>query len=59
MSRAPDHVMSFVLAEVGSTGNLDASGRLVVRGKFQPKHMENILKNYIGKISNYFLITKN
>lgn len=49
MSRQADHVLSFVLAEVGSTGSIDGSGRLVIKGKFQPKHIENILRNYIGK----------
>ena len=48
MTRQPDHVVAFVLAEVGSTGSIDGSGRLVIRGRFQPKHIENILRNYIG-----------
>jgi translation initiation factor 2 subunit 2 len=48
MNRAPDHVLAFVLAEVGSTGSIDGSGRLVIRGKFQPKHIETILRHYIS-----------
>jgi len=49
MNRAPDHVLAFVLAEVGSTGSIDGSGRLVIRGKFQPKHIETILRHYISE----------
>ena len=49
MNRQADHVLSFVLAEVGSTGSIDGNGRLVIKGKFQPKHIENILRHYIGE----------
>jgi len=49
MSRSPEHVLSFVLAEVGSTGSIDGSARLVIKGKFQPKHIENILRRYISE----------
>eukprot|EP01116_Phalansterium_solitarium_P003575 TRINITY_DN14396_c0_g1_i1.p2 TRINITY_DN14396_c0_g1~~TRINITY_DN14396_c0_g1_i1.p2 ORF type:complete len:258 (+),score=110.89 TRINITY_DN14396_c0_g1_i1:122-895(+) len=49
MNRQPEHVMSYVLAEVGSTGSIDGSGRLVLRGRFQPKHIENLLRSYIGE----------
>jgi len=47
INRQPDHVLSFVLAEVASTGSLDGSGRLLIRGRFQQKHMEKILRHYI------------
>lgn len=49
MNRSPEHVMAYVLAEVGSTGSIDGSGRLVLRGRFQPKHVENLLRSYIGE----------
>jgi len=49
MNRSPEHVLSFVLAEAGSTGSIDGSGRLVIKGKFQPKHIENILRKYIAE----------
>jgi len=49
MNRQPEHVLAFVLAEVGSTGSIDGSGRLVIKGKFQPKHVENILRHYISE----------
>jgi translation initiation factor 2 subunit 2 len=49
MGRLPEHVLAFVLAEVGSTGSIDGNGRLVIKGKFQPKHIENILRRYIAE----------
>jgi len=47
INRQPEHVLSFVLAEVASTGSLDGNGRLLIRGRFQQKHMERILRHYI------------
>lgn len=47
MNRSPEHVLSFLLAEVGTTGSIDGSGRFVIKGRFQPKHIENILRRYI------------
>jgi len=49
MSRSPEHVLAYALAEVGSTGSIDGSARLVIKGKFQPKHIENILRRYIAE----------
>jgi len=47
INRQADHVLQFVLAEVASTGSLDGNGRLLIRGRFQQKHMERILRHYI------------
>eukprot|EP01117_Protostelium_nocturnum_P003401 TRINITY_DN1440_c0_g1_i1.p1 TRINITY_DN1440_c0_g1~~TRINITY_DN1440_c0_g1_i1.p1 ORF type:complete len:251 (-),score=89.37 TRINITY_DN1440_c0_g1_i1:101-853(-) len=47
MNRDPIHVQQFTLAEVGSTGSIDGTGGLVIRGRFLPKHIENILRRYI------------
>jgi len=49
MDRQPEHVQSFMLAEVGSTGSIDGNGGLVIKGRFQPKNIENILRNYINE----------
>ena len=51
MHRQPEHVISFMLAEMGTTGSVDGSGRLVIRGRFQQKQIENILRRYIGALS--------
>ncbi|KZS96859.1 hypothetical protein SISNIDRAFT_547558 [Sistotremastrum niveocremeum HHB9708] len=47
MHRQPEHVIAFLFAELGTTGSVDGSGRLVIRGRFLPKQMENVLRRYI------------
>ena len=54
MHRLPEHVIAFMLAEMGTTGSVDGSGRLVIRGRFQQKQIENILRRYIGTFSLLF-----
>lgn len=48
MHRQPDHVIQFLFAELGTTGSVDGSQRLVIKGRFQPKQLENVLRRYIG-----------
>ncbi|KAI8824556.1 eukaryotic translation initiation factor 2 beta [Fimicolochytrium jonesii] len=47
MHRQPDHVIQFLFAELGTTGSIDGAQRLVIKGRFQPKQIENVLKRYI------------
>jgi translation initiation factor 2 subunit 2 len=47
IKRKPDHVMQFYLTELGTTGNLDGNGRLVLKGTFVPKKIESLLRKYI------------
>ncbi|KAI9141938.1 domain found in IF2B/IF5-domain-containing protein [Paraphysoderma sedebokerense] len=47
MNRTPEHVIQFLFAELGTTGSVDGSQRLVIRGRFQQKQIENILRRYI------------
>jgi len=47
MHRSPEHVMSFMLAELGTDGSIDGTQRLVLKGRFVPKQMESLLKKYI------------
>ncbi|XP_052173894.1 eukaryotic translation initiation factor 2 subunit beta-like isoform X2 [Diospyros lotus] len=49
MHRQPEHVMTFLLAEMGTTGSLDGQQRLVVKGRFAPKNFEGILRRYINE----------
>ena len=49
MHRQPEHVIQYLFAELGTTGSVDGSGRLVIRGRFQQKQIENVLRRYIGK----------
>eukprot|EP01105_Mastigella_eilhardi_P006573 TRINITY_DN18102_c0_g1_i1.p1 TRINITY_DN18102_c0_g1~~TRINITY_DN18102_c0_g1_i1.p1 ORF type:complete len:292 (+),score=107.62 TRINITY_DN18102_c0_g1_i1:26-877(+) len=47
MHRKTEHVMAYVFAELGTHGSLDGSQRLVIRGRYQPKQIETITRNYI------------
>lgn len=41
--------MTFLLAELGTSGSLDGQQRLVVKGRFAPKVFEGILRRYVSK----------
>jgi translation initiation factor 2 subunit 2 len=47
MKRNDEHVTQFLFAELGTSGSVDGSKRLVIRGKFQQKQLENVLRRYI------------
>mmetsp|Transcript_4233 Transcript_4233/g.6613 ORF Transcript_4233/g.6613 Transcript_4233/m.6613 type:complete len:236 (+) Transcript_4233:30-737(+) len=47
MHRQNEHVMSFVLAELGTEGSIDGNQRLIVKGRYVPKQLESLLKRYI------------
>ncbi len=47
MHRQPEHVIQFLFAELGTIGSVDGAQRLVIRGRFQPKQIENVLRRYI------------
>ena len=53
MHRQPEHVIQFMFAEMGTTGSVDGSGRLVIKGRFQQKQIENVLRRYIGRVSSH------
>jgi translation initiation factor 2 beta subunit (eIF-2beta)/eIF-5 len=42
---------------MGTTGSVDGAGRLVIKGRFQQKQVENVLRRYIGE--NPFIPTLN
>lgn len=48
MKRTEEHVMQFLFAELGTSGSVDGSRRLVIKGRFQQKQIENVLRRYIG-----------
>lgn len=48
MKRSDDHVMQFLFAELGTSGSVDGARRLVIKGRFQQKQLENVLRRYIG-----------
>ncbi|KAK7015842.1 translation initiation factor eIF-2 beta subunit [Paramarasmius palmivorus] len=46
MHRQPEHVIQFLFAEMGTTGSVDGAGRLVIKGRFQQKQVENVLRSF-------------
>jgi len=49
LNRSTEHVYSFMLAEMGTTGSIDASSRMVIKGRFPPKAIEQIIRRYVGE----------
>jgi translation initiation factor 2 subunit 2 len=49
LNRSPQHLLTYVIVELGTTANLDGNGRVVIRGRFMPKQLESLLKKYIGE----------
>lgn len=47
MNRHPDHVLSFMLAEMGTSGSLDGTSRVTFKGRFKPKQIESIIRQYV------------
>ncbi|KAI1809540.1 domain found in IF2B/IF5-domain-containing protein [Poronia punctata] len=47
MKRSSEHVTAYLFTELGTTGSVDGSKRLVIRGRFQQKQIESMLRKYI------------
>ncbi|GIY59232.1 eukaryotic translation initiation factor 2 subunit 2 [Caerostris darwini] len=45
--RQPKHLQAFLLAELGTSGSVDANNQLIIKGRFQQKQIENVLRRYI------------
>ncbi|KAK5075604.1 translation initiation factor eIF-2 beta subunit [Lithohypha guttulata] len=45
MKRNDEHVIQFLFAELGTSGSVDGSKRLVIKGRFQQKQIENVLRS--------------
>ncbi|GJY42394.1 eukaryotic translation initiation factor 2 subunit beta [Tanacetum coccineum] len=48
MHRQLDHVMTFLLSQIGTNGSLDGQQRLVVKGRYAPKNFEGTLRRCIS-----------
>jgi translation initiation factor 2 subunit 2 len=55
MKRTDEHVTAYLFAELGTSGSVDGSRRLVIKGRFQQKQIENVLRKYIRKFSSFHL----
>lgn len=47
MKRDPQHVYSFLMAELGTEGSIDGNERLIIRGRYLPKYIESLLRKYV------------
>ncbi|KAK1593333.1 domain found in IF2B/IF5-domain-containing protein [Colletotrichum navitas] len=47
MKRTEEHVTAYLFSELGTSGSVDGSRRLVIKGRFQQKQLENVLRKYI------------
>ncbi|CAG0919075.1 unnamed protein product [Notodromas monacha] len=47
LHRQQKHVLQFLLAELGTQGSVDGSNQLIIKGRFQQKQIENVLRRYI------------
>lgn len=45
--RQPKHMQAFLLAELGTSGSVDANNQLIIKGRFQQIQIENVLRRYI------------
>jgi len=47
LHRQPKHLLSFLCAELGTVGTIDGSNQLILKGKFQQRNIETVLRKYI------------
>lgn len=58
LNRDQAHLTTYILAELGTQGSVDASGGLLIKGRYQSKHMEPVLRNYCRKFPHVFMLMK-
>ena len=49
IQREPNHLMTYISTELGTTVNLAGDGKLVILGCFRPNQLESILQKYIAE----------
>ena len=49
LHREGEHLLAYISAELGTTASIQEGGRLVLRGKYNQKGLEHILRNYINE----------
>jgi translation initiation factor 2 subunit 2 len=49
MHRQPEHVIQFLYSELGTQGSIDGTHRLIMKGRYTQKQIENVLRKYIGE----------
>mmetsp|Transcript_45734 Transcript_45734/g.91537 ORF Transcript_45734/g.91537 Transcript_45734/m.91537 type:complete len:194 (+) Transcript_45734:732-1313(+) len=49
LNREKEHLLLFISSELGVFASIQNGGGLVLKGRYQPKGIENILRNYINE----------
>eukprot|EP01061_Rhynchopus_euleeides_P012685 TRINITY_DN223_c0_g1_i1.p5 TRINITY_DN223_c0_g1~~TRINITY_DN223_c0_g1_i1.p5 ORF type:complete len:146 (+),score=55.56 TRINITY_DN223_c0_g1_i1:714-1151(+) len=47
LNRPQEHLFNFIKTELGTTGNIDGSYNLILKGRLTSKHIEGLLRKYI------------
>ncbi|QPG76311.1 hypothetical protein FOA43_003697 [Brettanomyces nanus] len=47
LQRNPEHLIQYLFAELGTSGSIDGEKRLIIKGRFQAKNLESVLRRYI------------
>lgn len=47
LHRPAEHLQAFLLAELGTSGSVDSNNQLIIKGRFQQKQIESVLRRYI------------
>lgn len=47
LHRQSKHLLAFIFAELGTSGSVDGNNQLIIRGRFNQKQIENVLRRYI------------
>jgi len=47
LKRQEKHLHQYLLAELGTNGSIDANNALIIKGRFQQKQIESVLRSYI------------
>nr|ADD38029.1 Eukaryotic translation initiation factor 2 subunit 2 [Lepeophtheirus salmonis] len=47
LHRQAKHLLDFLSAELGTVGAIDGNNQLIMKGRFQQKHIESVLRRYI------------
>ncbi|KAF4520290.1 hypothetical protein B566_EDAN004349 [Ephemera danica] len=47
LHRQPKHLLDYLLAELGTNGSVDGNSQLIIKGRFQQKQIESVLRRYI------------
>ncbi|GIY98798.1 eukaryotic translation initiation factor 2 subunit 2 [Caerostris extrusa] len=47
LHRTPQHLQSYLLVELGTSGSVDGNNQLIIKGRFEQRQIENVLRRYI------------